>query len=429
MSFGRGVAPIAVAGAGIAGLGAAIALKLSGFDVAVFEREHALESVGAGIQLGPNATRILERWSLGLHSAVEPEGIELRNARTGALLNTIPLGPTARQRYGAPYVTLLRKDLQAALLSRARELGVGIEYGCALAAGRSNSKICFQPHPLSPEEKERVAAVAPPLPRAGAGGGKSDDALNLEIAGKPFCAAALIGADGLNSPTRRVLAPKVRCFSNHATAWRALLPPGLLPAPFRTTVVLWLAPGAHLVHYPVSDGKFLNAVLVIDDAPGLESDEEASGMEAVIERLEKWAPVPRSALARPEGWRPWHLHSIEPWQGGAGKMQVIGDAWHGMLPYLASGAVMAIEDAAVLAISLARAEGAVTLGLEQFRERRGPRVWRTARRSSQMGRIYHCPQPFDAVRDHVIRAATGAMLLASNDWLYRGPLELAFESD
>ena len=130
----RAAESIIIAGAGIAGLSAAVALKRAGFSVTVFERETVLQPLGAGIQLGPNATRILEDWDLDLlASAAEPEAIELHNAQSGRFLNSIPLMRAARARYGAPYVTLLRADLQKALLSRAQELGIVINFGAPVS--------------------------------------------------------------------------------------------------------------------------------------------------------------------------------------------------------------------------------------------------------------------------------------------------------
>src|SRR5262249_4391030 len=107
--------------------------------------------------------------------------------------------------------------------------------------------------------------------------------------------------------------------------------------------------------------------------------------------------------------------------GGAGPIQFIGDAWHAMRPYLASGGVMAIEDAHALGSSLTSAERHIEPGLKLFREQRGPRVWQVAEASAQMGRIYHCPQPFDRVRDLTIKAVPAPALLAWNDWLYGVP--------
>ncbi len=384
MSSGNGT--IAIAGAGIAGLSAAIALKLAGYSVAIFEREQVLEEVGAGIQMGPNATRIMESWDLDLlGSSVEPDGIELRNAISGALLNTIPLRRAARVRYSAPYVTLLRADLQKALLNRANELEIPIRYGAPVSFAR--------------DEGRGVA---------------------LEAGGTSSAAAALIGADGVKSAVRGLAGYRPRRFSAQAVAWRGLLPPSAIPAPMRNVIVVWMAPGAHFVHYPVSGGAVMNAVLVIDDiykSDGADIGDDPAGY--LLGRLTGWAELPRSTIPLAQAWLRWRMSGIEKWPGGEGRVQFIGDAWHAMRPYLASGGVMAIEDGGALAASLTESQGDIVEGLKLFRKNRGRRVWQVAQASAQMGRIYNFPQPFDIVRDMVLRASSGSMLLKLNDWLYR----------
>ncbi|MGA7324434.1 MAG: FAD-dependent monooxygenase [Rhodomicrobium sp.] len=378
---------IAVAGAGIAGLSAAIALKLSGFQPLLFEREATLAPIGAGIQLGPNATRIMESWNLDLlGSSVEPEAIELRNARSGALLNTIPLKRAVRARYGAPYLTLLRADLQKAMLTRAEELGIPINFGCAVTAA---------------EEKNGSVLV--------------------EAGGETHTACALIGADGVNSDVRKIAGLRARRFSAQAVAWRGILPLDAVPAPLRSRIVIWMAPGAHLVHYPVAGGASLNGVLIIDDVyrnDGISEQDEA--LSYLLPRLAGWAELPCSAIQSTGEWLHWRLSGVENGRGGKGLIQVIGDAWHAMLPYLASGGVMAIEDAAALAGSVTAAEGNLERALKRFRMQRARRVWRVARASAQRGRVYHCPQPFDLLRDLTIRTLSGNALLSMNDWLYAG---------
>lgn len=377
---------VAIAGAGIAGLSAAIALRLAGFSVAIFEREAALTEVGAGIQMGPNATRILESWDIDLLGcAVEPEAIELRNAISGALLNTIPLGRAARLRYGSPYVTLLRADLQTALLSRAGELDIPISYGAPVSHAR-----------------DRGSGV------------------DLEAGGKPLAAAALIGADGIKSAVRPLAGYRPRRFSAQSVAWRGLVSPSAIPASMRDTIVVWMAPGAHLVHYPVASGEQINAVLVIDDI--YQSDcadmPENNAVAYLLARLRGWSDAPLAVIPAAQAWLRWRMYGIEKWEGGSGRVQLIGDAWHAMRPFLASGGVMAIEDGGALAASLTESQGDIIEGLKLFRKNRGRRVWQVARASALMGRIYNCPQPFNLVRDLVIRASPRSMLLKWNDWLY-----------
>lgn len=179
-----------------------------------------------------------------------------------------------------------------------------------------------------------------------------------------------------------------------------------------------MASGGHFVHYPVSGGSALNGVLVIEDGyrNGLDAP-SGDPRPYLLERLSGWAEPPRSVIAATNAWQPWRLYGVEKWDGGVGRVQTIGDAWHAMQPFLASGSVMAIEDGAALATSLSGAKS-IDEGLRLFREKRGPRVWHVAERSALMGRIYHCPQPFDAVRDLAIKSASSSSLLERNDWLY-----------
>ncbi|HZV21057.1 MAG TPA: FAD-dependent monooxygenase, partial [Hyphomicrobiales bacterium] len=377
---------IAIAGAGIAGLSAAISLKRAGLSVEVFEREAELQPIGAGIQLGPNATRLLARWRVSFQPAsCEPERIEIRNARSGCRLNAIPLGRTARLRYGSPYLTLLRKDLQEALLSRARELQIAVNFGSPVV----NLK-------------------------------ESADGLKIYMPEMSRSVAALIGADGVKSAIRQLMGSPARQYFTHTTAWRAIVSCEAIAPPLRTAIAVWMAPGSHLVHYPVGTGSAINAVLLLDDGFPPEGHAEARASPFLLRRLRGWAEEPLTVIGSSADWQPWELFAMPRWDGGRRRIQLIGDAWHAMVPYLASGAVTAIEDAAALADAFTGAQGPEE-ALRRFRERRSSRVWRICAASARMGRLYHCPQPFDLMRDLAIRAATGGMLLASNDWLYREP--------
>ncbi|MGO9544194.1 MAG: FAD-dependent monooxygenase [Rhodomicrobium sp.] len=376
---------IAIAGAGIAGLSAAIALKLAGFPVEIFERETTLEPVGAGIQMGPNATRIMERWELDLlGAAVEPEAIELRNAITGALLNTIPLRRAARKRYGAPHVTLMRADLQRALLTRAQELEIPVAFDAPIRQVSQNG-----------------------------------EGVTIEAGSMSASAAALIGADGIKSSVRELAGFHPRRYSAQSVAWRAMLPLSAVAAPMQSIITVWMAPGAHLVHYPVSGGASVNAVLAIDDIYQSDGGNiDGSVLDYLLDRLSGWAGQPLASIASTEAWLRWRMFGIEKWHGGEGRIQLIGDAWHAMVPHLGSGGVMAVEDGAALAECLSGARSDIVQGLNDFRKKRERRVWKVANASAQMGRIYHVGQPFDIARNLTIKASSGPALLKWNDWLY-----------
>jgi salicylate hydroxylase len=334
--------------------------------------------------MGPHATRILKTWNLGLpEGAVEPEALEIRNACGGSLLNTIPLKTGVRARYGSPYLTLLRTDLQKTLLHRAGELDVPIHYGSPVSS--------------AVEEDGRVILTA---------------------GGSAFGAAALIGADGIRSASRALAGYHPRRFSAQAVAWRGVLPLSSVPASMRNAIVVWMAPGAHLVHYPVAAGSAINAVLIIDDIWQADREEQEDPGSYLQSRLEGWAQTPLETIALAPSWIKWRMYGIEKWHGGQGRVQMIGDAWHAMRPYLASGAVMAVEDGAALAVSLTESRGDIVEGFKLFRGSRGKRVWKVAEASAQAGRVYHCAPPFNFIRDAIIRASSGSRLLQSKDWLY-----------
>ncbi len=372
--------PLLIAGAGIAGLSAAIALTLAGVPVRVLEQTAGLEPTGAGIQLGPTATRALSEWGVVLGDAVcEPDVVELRNAHTGAALNTLPISDCPA-RYGARYLTLLRADLQTALLKHATELGISVEYG------------------------HRVSGVS-----------RLANGITVTVDGETIEAPGLIGADGLRSTVRAALSA-VAPTATGSTLWRALLQGGALPAPYRRHVTVWMGAGAHLVHYPVGAGEFLNAVLAID-VPDRNRAFEGERPSPPQLPNPRWDYIPLAAIAAAASWQPWDLYTTPRHKGGGRYVQLIGDAWHSVVPFLASGAVMAIEDADALGACF-KSRQRVIPALEMFRAVRTRRVWRVAAQSRQMGRIYHLAQPAAKARDLAIASTPGTWLLGRNDWLY-----------
>jgi 2-polyprenyl-6-methoxyphenol hydroxylase-like FAD-dependent oxidoreductase len=385
---------VIIAGAGIGGLTAALALVQRGFTVAVFDQAQRLEEAGAGIQLSPNASRILLALGLGPRLQpllVVPEELRVRDARTARVLARAPLGATAAERYDAPYWVIHRGDLQTVLLDAVREhpdialaLGTRVE---DFALG--NDGVTISTRSARPSEERGVA---------------------------------LIAADGLWSTLRGRLGDRTAPrFARH-TAWRALAPADAVIADQRAPAIdLWLGENAHLVHYPIRGGALINIVAIIRDewrepgwsAPGARADILARYPAAA------WSPAARAVLAAPPHWAKWALYDRPPlahW--GQGAVTLLGDAAHPMLPYLAQGAAMAIEDAAVLAQRLAATPhdpaGAMRL-YERERQRRTARTQRAARRN---GAVYHMGGPAAFLRRLALAAMGRERLLTSYDWLY-----------
>jgi salicylate hydroxylase len=386
---------IIIAGAGIGGLTAALALAQQGFHAIIYEQAATPEETGAGIQLSPNASRILI--ALGLAPRLQPcivapDELVIRHARTADVLARAPLGQAIEQRYGAPYWVIHRGDLHTALLD----------------AVRAHPNISLQFNTTV----EDFASYRTGVTVAGLSSKQSVEERVL----------ALVGADGLWSQLRKRLGHQTRPrFARH-TAWRALSPAEEATADMRNpTVNLWLGRHAHLVHYPVKGGTLINMVAIVRDnwrQPGWSAEGDR---EEILERFPSamWPAAARQTLAVPEQWRKWALFDCRPlgvW--GKGAVTLLGDAAHPMLPYLAQGAAMAMEDAAVLAKELARTPEEPAAAMRRYeaaRRRRTARVQRTARRN---GIMYHVGGAEAFLRGIAMLAMGGKRIIGRYDWLY-----------
>lgn len=382
---------VLIAGGGIGGLAAGIALARRGIDTEILERSDFAEQSGAGIQLGPNATRALQR--LGVLEAIEPhsfrpEAISIYDGLSGRRLTSLPLGEAAEAHYGAPYLTLHRADLHAGLRAAAQSLApITLTPGFELAA-----------------IDLKVGAV---IARAGDGG---------EAQG-----ASLIGADGLWSTVRAVVSPAAHLRFAGATAWRTRLPRGNLPAPFNDPAVgLWLGPGTHLVHYPVRGGHDLNVVAVTEGGAERQGWDQPDGAEALRAGFTRWANDSKSLLERADGWRSWSLYrlaSLGHWSDGP--IALLGDAAHPVLPFLAQGAALAIEDAVTLAACLAELPGDPSTAFRNYEALRRPRAARVQSLARRYGWLYHLRGPLRVARNLMLERRSKARALQRLDWLYR----------
>jgi salicylate hydroxylase len=383
---------IYIAGAGIAGLTLALALGKFGARVVVLERQPSVQEFGAGLQISPNARKVLDR--LGLDEALNeraftPHGIDVYPLGAKRPLVTLELGQRIADRFGAPYAVMHRADL-ADMLHRAAKRFANID---VLFNVRSHDVVSHE---------AGVSVVV-------------DEADGKTRTARAF---AFIGADGVRSRTRREVMMGPEAVSAGRVAWRALLPIDALDGVIARdrTSLLW-APGMHAVIYPLPARGQLNVVMFssFDEAYSLsESALQQPELPRRVARDPRFAAI-LAAVRR--GWTFWPLAKVETpsWhQGGIG---LIGDAAHAMLPFQAQGAAMGIEDAAVLAPLLMRSDTAAA-ALARFEMLRRPRVERVQQLSERNGHAFHADWPVSTARDLVVRAQGPHGHLTRLAWIY-----------
>jgi salicylate hydroxylase len=225
------------------------------------------------------------------------------------------------------------------------------------------------------------------------------------------------------SRLREALGPRMAARFAGRTAWRAVAPSSGVPEPFRRPEVnLWIGPGGHIVHYPIRAGTAVNIVAVTSDDWQSTQWNTAADRDEVLARFPPrlWAAAARELLAAPERWQKWALYDRAPstnW--GRGAVTLVGDAAHPMLPFLAQGAAMAIEDAFVLAHALARRADDPARAMRDYERQRQPRTARVQRASRRNDFVYHLAGPVARLRDAALAALGGRLLLAQYDWVYR----------
>ena len=383
---------IYIAGAGIAGMTLALALAKFGATVVIAERNKKVQEVGAGLQISPNARRVLNQ--LGLEKAIaqksfEPAGIDIHPFRSKRPLVTLELGQVMREKFGAPYTVMHRADLADALYRACRRF--------------ANIDMLFGVRSFDAVNHERGTSMI------------IDEANGNARSARVH---AFVGADGVRSEVRtRVLGGPEATYSGYV-AWRTTLSADLLKgvlAPDRTTLLL--GPGYHAVCYPLPHRKQVNVALFVRE-PAKRLDPENPPKEPSL----PWAALPSPAfdairsLAK-GGWGYWVVDTVDAPIWSDGGVGLIGDAAHAMLPFQAQGAAMAIEDAAILA-PLLMTEPDAADAFRRFEAMRRPRIERVRKTSNSNGFAFHLEWPFTIARNLVIQAQGSRGHLQRLAWLY-----------
>ena len=387
-----GALPILISGGGIGGLAAAYALSLKGFPVRVFEQSSEFREIGAGIQLGPNIFRALEK--IGLKDAVLadahiPPGQEMRDALTGDLITQMPLGEAYLKRFQQPYGVTHRADIHAVFLNACR--------GSNLVTLENDRKVAdFD------DEGDGVTVA-------------------LE-SGERIKGRALIGCDGMWSRIREKIVGDGKPRVSGHIAYRAVLKREEVPDDlWRPDIVLWAGPRTHFVHYPLRRGELFNLVAVFHSDAYVEGWNAEADKDELFKRFAGQRPEVLRLLERIETWRMWVLCDREPIkEWSQGRTTLLGDAAHPMLQYLAQGACQATEDAVCLAEKAAAQPDDLAGAFTAYQQQRYLRTGQVQIIARVYGEFYHARGVTAELRNQMLKSRTPEQAYDGIAWLYGG---------
>ncbi len=374
-----------IAGAGISGMTLALALAKFGATVVVLERHANVQEFGAGLQISPNARRVLDQLGLDAEmtrTSFEPEALDTYPQGRRKPLVSMELGGLMRERFGAPYAVMHRADLANVLYKACRRF--------------ANIDLIYGVRNWDVESHARGASVA------------VDEASGQS---RTTRADGFIGADGVHSHTRQAALSGPAAHFHNRIAWRVLVPTDSVSSQISLErVSVFFGAGFHLVCYPLPHRGQVNLALFTK----AKSPHAGDSQPHLIRPGAKVAAIMAAASGR---WTPWPMYSVDTPVWHKGNIGLIGDAAHAMLPFQAQGAAMGIEDAAVLAPLLIRSDNAET-AYARYAAMRQPRVRKVAALSATNGRIFHLPWPLSMGRDLVMAQQGPRAHLARLGWIY-----------
>lgn len=381
--------PVIVAGGGIGGLAAALALVRRGFEVTVLEQSAEIGEIGAGIQLGPNAFHAFDALGVGEKArgrAVYTDYMVMHDAIDERQVALIPTGEAFRARFGNPYAVIHRADVHLSLLEGAEETG--------RVRLHASTRV------------ERVAQDA---------AGVTAHCAN----GKAYRGQALIGADGVKSAVREQYVGDPARVTGHVV-YRAVVDREDFPENLRWNAAsIWVGPNCHLVHYPLRGGEQYNVVVTFHSREQEQWGVTDGSKEEVNSYFQDICPKARQLIDLPKSWRRWATADREPIaQWSYGRATLLGDAAHPTTQYMAQGACMAMEDAVTLGEALRVHDNDFAQAFELYQRSRVARTARIVLSSREMGRIYHAKGVERLVRNDLWKGRSPERFYDALEWLY-----------
>ena len=381
--------PVLVAGGGIGGLAAALALVRRGFNVQVFEQAAEIGEIGAGIQLGPNAFHAFDALGVGEKArgrAVYTDYMVMHDALDEYQVGKIPTGEAFRQRFGNPYAVIHRVDVHKSLLEGAEETG----------------RVRFQ----TSTRIDRVEQDA-------------DSVTVYDQNGQAYRGQALIGADGVKSAVRQQYVNDPARVTGHVV-YRAVVDKADFPEDLQWNAAsIWVGPNCHLVHYPLRGGEQYNVVVTFHSRQQEEWGVTEGSKEEVQSYFQGICPKARQLIDLPKSWKRWATADREPiGQWTFGRATLLGDAAHPTLQYIAQGACMALEDAVTLGEALKHTGHDWLKALQLYEQSRISRTARVVLSAREMGRIFHAKGVERLVRNDLWKDRTPERFYDAMEWLY-----------
>ena len=381
--------PVLVAGGGIGGLAAALALVRQGFNVKVLEQAPEMGEIGAGIQLGPNAFHAFDALGIGEKArarAVYTDEMVMHDAVDGALVGRIPTGAAFIQRFGNPYAVIHRADVHKSLLEGATETG-RVEFLTSTRAVRI--------------EQDASSVTL------------------FDQNGVAHRGVALVGADGVKSVVREQFVGDPARVTGHVV-YRAVVDKKDFPIELQwNAAAIWVGPNCHLVHYPLRGGEQYNVVVTFHSRQQEEWGVTDGSKEEVQSYFDGICPKARQLIDLPKTWKRWATADREPiGQWSYGRVTLLGDAAHPTTQYMAQGACMAMEDGVTLGEALRVNDNDWSKAFDLYQRSRVARTARIVLSSREMGRIYHAKGVERLVRNDLWKGRTPERFYDAMEWLY-----------